>query len=53
MTDDRSRNRGLRAFALHVRAQGALAEVRPDEIAGQVVRGLVEETGVDPGIWRT
>ncbi len=29
--------------------KGALAEVRPDEIAGQVVRGLVEETGVDPG----
>ncbi len=28
--------------------KGALAEVRPDEIAGQVVRGLVEDTGVDP-----
>ena len=27
--------------------KGALAEVRPDEIASQVVRGLVERTGVD------
>lgn len=27
--------------------KGALAEVRPDEIASQVVRGLIERTGVD------
>ena len=27
--------------------KGALAEVRPDEIASQVVRGLIEEAGVD------
>ncbi|MEC9345940.1 MAG: thiolase family protein [Pseudomonadota bacterium] len=27
--------------------KGALAKVRPDEIAAQVVRGLVEKTGID------
>ncbi len=27
--------------------KGELAEVRPDEIAGQVIRGLVERSGVD------
>lgn len=27
--------------------KGALAEVRPDEIASQVVRGLIEEAGID------
>ena len=29
--------------------KGALATVRPDEVAGQVVRALVERTGVDCG----
>ena len=28
--------------------KGALAKVRPDEMAAQVVRGLIEKTGVDP-----
>jgi acetyl-CoA acyltransferase len=28
--------------------KGALAKVRPDDIAGQVVAGLVERTGVEP-----
>jgi acetyl-CoA acyltransferase len=28
--------------------KGALAGVRPDELAGQVVRALVERTGIDP-----
>jgi len=28
--------------------KGALAKVRPDEMAAQVVRGLLEKTGVDP-----
>ena len=28
--------------------KGALTKVRPDEMAAQVVRGLIEKTGVDP-----
>ena len=28
--------------------KGALAKVRPDDLAAQVVKGLVEKTGVDP-----
>ncbi|MBM3517458.1 MAG: thiolase family protein [Alphaproteobacteria bacterium] len=28
--------------------KGALAKVRPDDLAAQVVRGLIERTGVDP-----
>ncbi|MXO58456.1 acetyl-CoA C-acyltransferase [Altererythrobacter salegens] len=29
--------------------KGALARVRPDDLAAQVVKGLLERTGVDPG----
>src|SRR5687768_3329074 len=29
--------------------KGELAKVRPDDLAAQVVRALVERTGVDPG----
>jgi len=29
--------------------KGALATTRPDELAGQIVRALVERTGVDAG----
>ena len=29
-------------------SKGALAKVRPDEMAAQVVRGLLDKTGVDP-----
>ena len=32
----------------HFARKGELAKVRPDEMAGQVVRALVERTGVDP-----
>jgi acetyl-CoA acyltransferase len=28
--------------------KGALARVRPDDLAAEVVRGLVEKTGVNP-----
>jgi acetyl-CoA acyltransferase len=30
------------------KAEGALADVRPDELAAEVVRGLVDRTGIDP-----
>ena len=30
--------------------KGALAEVRPDTLAAQVVQGLVERTGIDPAL---
>ena len=29
--------------------RGELARVRPDEMASQVVRGLIQRTGIDPG----
>ncbi len=29
--------------------KGALANIRPDDLAAQVVRGLVKKTGIDPG----
>jgi acetyl-CoA acyltransferase len=29
--------------------KGALATVRPDDLAARVIRGLIEKTGVDPG----
>ncbi|HSR72272.1 MAG TPA: acetyl-CoA C-acyltransferase, partial [Kiloniellales bacterium] len=32
----------------HFAHKGELARVRPDELAAQVVRGLIERTGVDP-----
>ena len=32
----------------HFATKGELARVRPDEMAAQVVRGLIEKTGVDP-----
>lgn len=32
----------------HFARKGELAKVRPDEMAGQVVRALVERTGIDP-----
>ncbi|MSO65268.1 MAG: thiolase family protein [Alphaproteobacteria bacterium] len=32
----------------HFAKKGQLAKVRPDEIAGQVVRALVQRTGIDP-----
>ena len=32
----------------HFAHKGELARVRPDELAAQVVRGLIEKTGVEP-----
>ena len=32
----------------HLAGKGALARVRPEDLAAQVVRGLIERTGVDP-----
>ncbi|MHA1567025.1 MAG: thiolase family protein [Alphaproteobacteria bacterium] len=32
----------------HFATKGALAKVRPDAMAAQVVRGLIDKTGVDP-----
>ena len=32
----------------HFASKGALAKVRPDAMAAQVVRGLIDKTGVDP-----
>ena len=32
----------------HLAGKGALARVRPDDLAAQVIRGLIEKTGVKP-----
>ena len=32
----------------HFASKGALAKVRPDDLAAQVVKGLLEKTGVKP-----
>jgi len=32
----------------HFAGKGALAHVRPDDLAAQVIRGLLEKTKVDP-----
>jgi acetyl-CoA acyltransferase len=32
----------------HFASKGALAKVRPDDLAGAVVKGLVERSGIDP-----
>jgi acetyl-CoA acyltransferase len=34
----------------HFARKGALAEVRPDTLAAQVVQGLIERTGIDPAL---
>jgi acetyl-CoA acyltransferase len=43
----------LSAYArspFHFARKGALAEVRPDDLAAQVVRGLIARTGLDPAL---
>jgi acetyl-CoA acyltransferase len=40
---------GFARSPYHLANKGALARVRPDDLAAQVVRGLVERTGVEPG----
>ncbi|TLU71765.1 thiolase family protein [Lichenicoccus roseus] len=39
---------GYARSPFHFAGKGALARVRPDDLAAQVVRGLVERTGVKP-----
>ena len=39
---------GYARSPFHLAGKGALARVRPDDLAAQVVRGLIERTGVDP-----
>ncbi len=39
---------GYARSAFHFATKGALARVRPDEMAAEVVRGLLQRTGVDP-----
>ena len=39
---------GFARSPFHFAHKGELATVRPDEMAAQVVRGLLERTGVDP-----
>ncbi len=39
---------GYARSPFHFATKGELARVRPDEMAAQVVRGLIDKTGVDP-----
>ena len=39
---------GFARSPYHFAHKGELARVRPDEMAAQVVRGLIEKTGVEP-----
>mgnify|MGYP000650919443 CR=1 FL=1 len=39
---------GYTRSPFHLASKGGLAKVRPDDMTAQVVRGLVERTGVDP-----
>jgi acetyl-CoA acyltransferase len=39
---------GYARSPFHLAGKGALARVRPDELAAQVIRGLIERTKVDP-----
>ncbi|EIZ79084.1 acetyl-CoA acyltransferase [Novosphingobium sp. Rr 2-17] len=39
---------GYARSPFHLANKGALARVRPDDLAAQVIRGLIDRTGVDP-----
>ena len=39
---------GYARSPFHLATKGALARVRPDDLAAQVIRGLIERTGVEP-----
>ncbi|MEN2749769.1 acetyl-CoA acetyltransferase [Sphingobium sp. GW456-12-10-14-TSB1] len=39
---------GYARSPFHLAGKGALARVRPDDLAAQVIRGLIERTGVKP-----
>lgn len=41
---------GYARSPFHFSRKGALAEVRPDDLAAQVVRGLVQRTGISPAL---
>lgn len=41
---------GYARSPFHLANKGALARVRPDDLAAQVVRGLIERTKVDPAL---
>lgn len=41
---------GYARSPFHFARKGALATVRPDDLAAQVVRGLIERTGLDAGL---
>jgi acetyl-CoA acyltransferase len=40
---------GYARSPFHLANKGALARVRPDDLAAQVIRGLIAKTGVEPG----
>ena len=42
------RHRGLCSLPLHFAHKGALTKVRPDDLAANTVKGLVERLGIDP-----
>lgn len=39
---------GYARSPFHLAGKGGLARVRPDDLAAQVIRGLLERTGVNP-----
>ncbi|UAK24510.1 thiolase family protein [Sphingomonas nostoxanthinifaciens] len=39
---------GYARSPFHLAGKGALARIRPDDLAAQVIRGLIERTGIDP-----
>jgi acetyl-CoA acyltransferase len=41
---------GYARSPFHLAGKGELARVRPDDLAAQVIRGLLERTGVDPAL---
>ena len=41
---------GYARSPFHLATKGDLARVRPDDLAAQVIRGLIERTGVDPAL---
>ncbi|MGC4541873.1 acetyl-CoA C-acyltransferase, partial [Escherichia coli] len=38
---------GYARSPFHLAGKGALARVRPDDLAAQTIRGLIEKTGID------
>lgn len=40
---------GFKRSPMHFAGKGALAKVRPDDMAALVIKALVEQTGVEPG----